>query len=61
VQQLGLDQGDAGQGGPQAGEQIPEMLTDRDPEVAVEGLEGDRDGVAGGRGGRRVAAMPAAA
>ena len=30
------------------------MLTNSHAQVAVEGLEGDLDGVAGGRGGRRV-------
>ena len=31
VQQVGLEEGDPGQGGPQAGEQIPEMLTTATP------------------------------
>jgi hypothetical protein len=35
VQQVGLDQGDPGQGGPQAGEQIAQMLPDGHPQVAV--------------------------
>jgi hypothetical protein len=30
------------------------VLPDGHPEIAVEGLEDDLDGVAGGRGGRRV-------
>ena len=54
VQQVGLDEGDAGQGGPQAGEQIAQMFTDGHAQVAVEGLEDDLDGVAGRRGARRV-------
>jgi hypothetical protein len=40
--------------GPQAGEQIPQVLADGHAQVAVEGLEDDLDGVAGGWGGRRV-------
>jgi hypothetical protein len=54
VQPVGLDEGDAGQGGPQAGEQIAQVLADGHAQVAVEGLEGDLNGVAGGRSGRRV-------
>jgi len=54
VQQVGLDQGDAGQGRPPAGEQIAQMLPDGHAQVAVEGLEDDLDGVPSGRRGRRV-------
>jgi hypothetical protein len=44
------DDGDAGQGGLQAGEQVTEVLADGYADVAVEGLERDLDGgVACGR------------
>jgi hypothetical protein len=44
VQQVGLEQGNADERGPDAGEQIPQMLTNGHAKVAVEGLEGDLDG-----------------
>ena len=52
VEDIGLDECDAGEGGPQAGEQVTEVLADGDAEVAVQGLERDFDcGLGGPIGG----------
>ena len=52
VEEIGLDECDAGEGGPQAGEQVAEVLADGDAEVAVQGLERDFDcGLGGSIGG----------
>ena len=52
----GLREGDAAEGGPGAGERVAEVLADGEPEVAVEGLKDDVDGLAASprwRRGRR--------
>jgi hypothetical protein len=47
MQDIRLDEGDARQRGPQAREQIAEVLADRDTEVPIQCLERDVDRVLG--------------
>ena len=51
---VGLGERDAGERRPRAGEQVPEVLADRDAEVAVEGLEDDVDRLLPRRAGARL-------
>ena len=54
MEDVGLDERNAGQPGPEPGEQVAEVLTDGDTEQAVERLEGDVDRGERGRRGVRI-------